>query len=275
MLRLLEVLTCYHLGRDRHRQPAAARQNPISEDSQCAARPAQFRRVAPMNVDLRRVRTHVPVITSIQIRRLSLKSVSLSIQFVIRLRRASSEMKTRAFRAARNVTLLALNGHSLNVELSLPDPDDECPLTLGPIYDDNLEFLDGVTFIPELPTFKRMTLPCGHSFGAMSLVYNFARKNMLCPCCRAGVGDSIHIDSIPTHFRDEIVRKVSASNSSASAEDSQGNSCELSTNETVETEFVRYFLDFEFFSTILLRPSSFAKTAIRICTRPKQFTTLV
>ncbi len=152
-------------------------------------------------------------------------------------------MKTKA---ARHVTLLALNGLSLNVELSLPDPDDECPLTLGPIYDDNLEFLDGVTFIPELPNFKRMTLPCGHSFGAMSLVYNFARKNMLCPCCRAGVDDSIHNDSIPVHFRDGIVRNVKASNSSASAEYSQGNSCEFFNIETFATEIARYFADFDY-----------------------------
>jgi hypothetical protein len=185
-----------------------------------------------------------PVITSLETKRLSLKSVSLSIQFIIRLRRSISAMKTRGMRGPQNVTLRTVNGHTLDVELSLPDADDECPLTLGPIYDDNLDFLDGVTFIPDLPTFKRMTLPCGHSFGAMSLVYNFAHKNMLCPCCRAGFDDSIHMDSIPMHFRDEIVLNVNASSSCAGAEHSQ-DSCELSNAETMAADVARYPVDFD------------------------------
>ncbi len=175
--------------------------------------------------------------TRIHIRRLSFKSVSISIRFIIRLRRGSLTVKTSSLRP-HNVLLRAVNGLSLSVALSIADADEECPLTLGPINEDNLEFLDGVSFIPELPTFKRLTLPCGHSFGAMSLVYYFARKHMLCPCCRAGFDESIHMESIPVHFRDEIMRNVKTCN--IGAEHAPSNSCDFQNNETLAAEFSRY-----------------------------------
>jgi hypothetical protein len=59
-----------------------------------------------------------------------------------------------------------------------------------------------------LPDIRRMTLPCGHAFGAMSIVYHFARQGMACPFCRAGPRPRICADSIPLHFRVRMIREV-------------------------------------------------------------------
>ena len=151
---------------------------------------------------------YFPTATSVDIRRHSLKSLSIGIRFVMRLRKAVAEPKMMKQTERRSFRLRAVNGDSLAVVLSPADADEECPLSLGPILEDNLDFLDGTTFVADLPDLKRMTLPCGHSFGAMNVMYHFARQNMLCPCCRAGVNDVMHVDSIPKHFRNELARSV-------------------------------------------------------------------
>ena len=105
-------------------------------------------------------------------------------------------------------TLLALSGVGLRVTLSQPDDGEICPLTLSLIAEDALEFLPGVTFFTVLSHIRRMTLPCGHAFGAMSVVYHFARQGMACPLCRAGPRPRICADSIPHHFRTQMIREV-------------------------------------------------------------------
>ena len=151
----------------------------------------------------------MPDITQIDIKRHSLKSLSIGVRFVIRLRKAASELKVPDEHIG--YTLRAVNGDTLSVNLSPARSDDECPLTLGPISEDNLDFLDGTTFILDKPNFKRLTLPCGHSFGAMNMIYQFARQNMLCPCCRAGVNGAIHNESVPSHFREALCQSVLSS----------------------------------------------------------------
>jgi hypothetical protein len=103
---------------------------------------------------------------------------------------------------------MAFSGEGIRVALSKPADGETCPLTLSPIAEDGLEFLPGVSFFPMLPDVRRMTLPCGHAFGAMSLVYHFARQSMACPFCRAGPRARICADSIPHHFRVQMIREV-------------------------------------------------------------------
>lgn len=100
------------------------------------------------------------------------------------------------------------NGQRLRVRLAPAAEADTCPLTMGPAAEDELDFLPGVSYLPGLPHVRLMTLPCRHSFGAMSLVYHFARQNMLCPCCRRGVDAPIAAASIPQHFRAALTRRV-------------------------------------------------------------------
>ena len=75
---------------------------------------------------------------------------------------------------------------SIEVTLSIPNEDDECPLTLDPIKDSHVSFLPGAVFCKAKPLHSKLTLPCGHSFHSLSLLYSWCRNGMRCPCCRAG-----------------------------------------------------------------------------------------
>lgn len=97
---------------------------------------------------------------------------------------------------------------TLAVKLSIPDPDEECSLTLEPINASRLNFLPDCNFIENKPEFSKMTLPCGHSFSAMPLVYHMCKNNMLCPCCRAGLNTPASYDSIPLHFRSKFQEHI-------------------------------------------------------------------
>jgi hypothetical protein len=74
--------------------------------------------------------------------------------------------------------------HSVLITLSIPTDDEECPLTLESIAESNLPCLPGVSFLRERPLHTKLTLPCNHSFSAISLVYSFCKNSMTCPCCR-------------------------------------------------------------------------------------------
>lgn len=106
---------------------------------------------------------------------------------------------------------------SVPLLISIPDPTEECPITSLPISDPSATA--DLTFIPEnlrvfcpaRPTHTKATLPCGHSFSAMHLLYYWARKSMRCPCCRDGTDAPATTESIPKHFRSEMARKIESS----------------------------------------------------------------
>jgi hypothetical protein len=97
--------------------------------------------------------------------------------------------------------------------LSVPSPDEECPLTLDKMSDYSLEFLPDQAFMDRLPGYRKLTLPCSHSFSAMAIVYHFARNNLQCPMCRSGHMERMSDSCIPSHIRVpflEHLRKVRA-----------------------------------------------------------------
>ena len=105
--------------------------------------------------------------------------------------------------------LSSRSGNKLNVVLSDPEKDDECPLTLDSISNDALDFLpSGSSFLEGSPSYKKMCLPCGHSFGALNLIYHFLKNNMQCPCCRAGPTDRAAVSSLPKHLRTVLTRHI-------------------------------------------------------------------
>ena len=114
----------------------------------------------------------------------------------------------------RRVTLVSEDNQSLSVFLGVPDADDECPLTLDPISQDSLSFLGDVScsklksFYKHVPALRKMTMPCGHSFGALNLIYHFARNTMCCPCCRNGVRGKLQASSLPLHLRGPIQNRT-------------------------------------------------------------------
>ena len=99
-------------------------------------------------------------------------------------------------------------GQGMRVTLGIPDDEEQCPLTISPISEDELDFLPGVRFVLPLPEYTRMTLSCGHAFGAMSLLYHFARRDMRCPCCRHGFKDKLDVDCAPRHFRARFAARI-------------------------------------------------------------------
>ena len=101
-----------------------------------------------------------------------------------------------------------MDNRAIRVRLTVPAPDEVCPLTVAPVSEDELDFLPGRTFLETLPLVKQATLPCGHVFGALSILYHFARQNMLCPCCRRGSPSPINAKYIPKHLRPAIVARV-------------------------------------------------------------------
>ena len=105
--------------------------------------------------------------------------------------------------------LCARNGRIMRIRLEVPDPSEECPLTLAPMSDDALEFLQPTTtWFQAFPAVRKMVLPCGHSFGALNILYHFARRNMLCPCCRSGLDSPVSHLCMPPHLRLTLSAKV-------------------------------------------------------------------
>jgi hypothetical protein len=94
------------------------------------------------------------------------------------------------------------------VVLSIPGDEDECPLTLEPIKDSRLACMPDAVFMQEKPQHSKVTLPCGHGFHALSLLYNWCKNNMLCPCCRDGVSERADPACLPESIRDKVHEKV-------------------------------------------------------------------
>ena len=105
------------------------------------------------------------------------------------------------------------------VLLSIPAPDDECPIALEPITTACLAFLPDCLFIKDSPEYSKMTLPCGHSFSAMVLIYSWCKNSMICPCCRAGHQSRANTNYLPTHFKDQLKAQITASLSNEQIED--------------------------------------------------------
>ena len=93
------------------------------------------------------------------------------------------------------------------VMLSVPCADDECPLALESMQEAKLHFFDA-PFFADKPEYKKLTLPCGHSFTATLLAYSFCKNGMTCPCCRAGHEVKADVASLPSHLHLEFNKRV-------------------------------------------------------------------
>ena len=97
---------------------------------------------------------------------------------------------------------------TLTVTLSIPGDDEECPLTLDKIKDSKLDFLQGTAFCQAKPLHCKLTLPCKHSFHALSLMYSWCKTGMRCPCCRAGLEERADPACLPKHFQAAMAERV-------------------------------------------------------------------
>lgn len=118
-------------------------------------------------------------------------------------------LKKRINRICFRRTIHSLAKKSMRIRLEQPNDTEECPLTLSPMIEDYLDFLDSDSaVILGFKNFKKITLKCGHSFGALNILYYFARNEMRCPCCRAGCTSRMAISSLPKHFRAQFQDKI-------------------------------------------------------------------
>lgn len=102
---------------------------------------------------------------------------------------------------------------SMLLGLSEPGPDEECSITLEPIGEYSLPFLpDGVrSVIPTQPALAKASLPCGHGFSALALLYHFAKNSMTCPICRAGHAKAVMTEqSVPVHLRKHFSKHLAS-----------------------------------------------------------------
>ena len=107
----------------------------------------------------------------------------------------------------------------INAKLSIPLPDEECPLTLDPIATSSLAFMPNVPFLETSPLHTKLTLQCGHSFSAVPLIYHMCKNNMFCPCCRSGNEHRADFTSIPPHLREPMKQHIRSTLSTERTED--------------------------------------------------------
>jgi hypothetical protein len=104
-------------------------------------------------------------------------------------------------------------GAAMRLELSEPQPGEECCIAMEPIEEHRVEWLDAAEQQPgpllTHPALRKATLPCGHGFHALVLLYHFAKNEMVCPCCRQGMAWArMARASIPPHLREAMEARL-------------------------------------------------------------------
>ena len=99
---------------------------------------------------------------------------------------------------------------SIKIQLSVPASDEECSIAMEPIAAYKLDFLPPkACLIKNHPELTKGSLPCGHSFSALALMYHFAKNSMTCPCCRGGhEREKMGEQSVPPHLRKSFTKHL-------------------------------------------------------------------
>jgi hypothetical protein len=100
------------------------------------------------------------------------------------------------------------------LSLSEPAEGEECTIGLEPISGYRLSFMpqeSSLSVLEDQPALTKASLPCGHGFSALALLYHFAKNSMTCPYCRAGHAKILMSEqSIPAHVRGHFTRHLAA-----------------------------------------------------------------
>jgi len=104
---------------------------------------------------------------------------------------------------------LPIRRSKLTVRLHTPEPETECPILQQPIASAAFDLFPK-PYLSDQSTHTAMTLPCGHTFHAMALVYHWARnRNVLCPVCRAGPQhQQLVMAKLPKEWRYSMAARV-------------------------------------------------------------------
>jgi hypothetical protein len=88
------------------------------------------------------------------------------------------------------------------LELSEPQPGEECCIAMDLMATHRVEWMGEQTVVVGQPHLTKATLPCGHGFHALTLLYHFAKNEMTCPCCRHGFArQPMAWASLPPHLK--------------------------------------------------------------------------
>ena len=103
-----------------------------------------------------------------------------------------------------------------SIQLSLTEPaaDEECNIGLEPIAEYRLPFMPADASLSVTEGQRALTkasLPCGHGFNALALLYHFTKNSMTCPFCRAGHAKVLMSEqSIPLSVRAHFTAHLAA-----------------------------------------------------------------
>lgn len=77
-----------------------------------------------------------------------------------------------------------------------------CPIQMEEFDKAGLDFLPpGTCFVDGRPDLCVGSLPCGHRFSPMAIVYHMCISGMQCPVCRSGSKALLRYASVPQHLR--------------------------------------------------------------------------
>lgn len=94
---------------------------------------------------------------------------------------------------------------SVEIVFSVPHDGEECPICMEPMSQYRLTFMPNATsWFYDDDELTKASLPCGHSFSAMALLFHFVRNAMTCPYCRDGHDEPMPIEFVPSHLADKL-----------------------------------------------------------------------
>lgn len=80
--------------------------------------------------------------------------------------------------------------------------ENECPIGMVPFDTVSIDCVGSdETFLKSHPDRCIAVLPCGHMFGALTLVYQAMVVSMRCPMCRQGINRRMRPSCVPQHLR--------------------------------------------------------------------------
>lgn len=98
--------------------------------------------------------------------------------------------------------------YPMKLRFSVPDHDEQCPVTMEHMANSTVETHPGVVVFPDQPELSKVTLPCSHCFAAFPTVYHFARNSMRCPICRAGSEKPLDTSTLSRHIHDTLAEQL-------------------------------------------------------------------
>ena len=100
-----------------------------------------------------------------------------------------------------NQTMYRFGEVAVKLDVADVSDTDTCAIWHERFQDVELEIAKGEPFLKQQSDMCVATLPCGHRFSALGIMYHFVLLDMRCPLCRDGINKRAKLNSIPPVFR--------------------------------------------------------------------------